>query len=161
MDVMIVPPPLALPADPTDLAALEAQVLAWGQAAMRQALAEAFAAQEARRAPAACPACGEAGTRPAAARARWRPVEPPSANPVAAAAPVHFNKSRRETAELGVRGVIARSSSTLERPIHGTVPKGFGNLTWMGMAVKTAVRGGRVNNPVIGGQGRGTILAGA
>lgn len=70
MELMIAPPPLVLPDDPSDLAGLEGAVLAWGQAAMRQALAEAWDAQEAALPAAPCPACGEATARPAGRKPR-------------------------------------------------------------------------------------------
>src|SRR5215217_330862 len=60
-----------------------------------------------------------ASWRIGAAQARWLRAPAPRANPVAAVRPVHFNRSRRETAEPGVRSVIALSSSTPERPVDG------------------------------------------
>jgi len=62
---MMAPPPLVLPDGPVGLAELEECAGAWGRAAVRQALAAGWAAQEARCPAAPCPACGEAAARPA------------------------------------------------------------------------------------------------
>ena len=79
MELMIAPPPLMLPDEPCALADLEGSVLAWGQAAMRQALAAAWAAQEARVPPGSCPGCGEAavhaaGRKPRTVETRFGPA---------------------------------------------------------------------------------------
>jgi hypothetical protein len=62
--------PLVLPDEPLDLAALEGQVQAWGQALMRQGLAEAWRAQAALRPIPPCPGCGGAAVHPAGSKRR-------------------------------------------------------------------------------------------
>jgi len=70
VEPMVAAPPLAQPEDPADFAALETRVQARGQAVMRQALAAAFAAQEARLPVGPCPGRGGAAARPAGAKLR-------------------------------------------------------------------------------------------
>jgi hypothetical protein len=69
VDVMIAVP-LVLPEQALAVGDLEARVEAWGRQVMRQALAAAWAAQAALRPAGACPACGEAESRPAGTKRR-------------------------------------------------------------------------------------------
>jgi hypothetical protein len=62
--------PLVLPDAPLDLAELEEAVRAWGRRLQQRALATAWAGQAALRPPGPCPACGEAGSRPAGCKPR-------------------------------------------------------------------------------------------
>jgi hypothetical protein len=62
--------PLVLPEDALALAELEERVQAWGQALMRQGLAEAWSAQAPLRPPSPCPACGGGEVRPAGGKRR-------------------------------------------------------------------------------------------
>lgn len=62
--------PLVLPEAEQDLAQLEATVHAWGLDLQRQALAQGWAAQAARRSAAPCPHCGGTALRPAGSKPR-------------------------------------------------------------------------------------------
>jgi len=62
--------PLVLPDGGQDLAQLEAAVHAWGLGLQRQALAQGWAAQAARRPVAPCPHCGGTQLRPAGSKPR-------------------------------------------------------------------------------------------
>jgi hypothetical protein len=62
--------PLEVPDEPLELAELESRVQAWGQALMRQGLAEAWQAQAALRPHPPCPRCGTPALRPAGAKPR-------------------------------------------------------------------------------------------
>lgn len=62
--------PLVLPEAEQDLAQLEAAVHAWGLDLQRQAFAQGWAAQAARRAAVPCPHCGGTALRPAGSKPR-------------------------------------------------------------------------------------------
>lgn len=69
MDVMILVP-LVLPDRPLGVSDLEGLVEDWGRQVTRQGMAAAWAAQAPLRPLAGCPACGEAGSRPAGSKGR-------------------------------------------------------------------------------------------
>lgn len=69
MELMIAVP-LVVPDEPVDLADLEGRVQAWGQALMRQGLADAWRAQAPLRSRPPCPACGGQTVRPAGSKPR-------------------------------------------------------------------------------------------